>query len=119
MMSRIAPRVARTSLVSARGRKLEVHPAQGALVAVERDVGLRDDRLQAVLLELVLAEGAREEPAVSSRRSRSMMNAPARRVSVNFTGPPRSVDARYPWRNFGSHGGPHAVVSGSAEQHLR
>ena len=46
-----------------RGRKLEVHPAQRALLVIEGDVGLCDHRLQPVLLELVLTEGAGEKPA--------------------------------------------------------
>src|SRR5215470_18179520 len=45
------------------GRELEVHPAHRAPLDVERDVGLRDGRLQPVSGELVLAEGAREVPA--------------------------------------------------------
>ena len=47
-----------------RRRILEVHAAQRALASVERDVGLRDDRLEPVLGEFVLAERAREETAV-------------------------------------------------------
>src|SRR5882762_1532712 len=46
------------------GRILEVHPAQRALPLVVGDVRLRDHRLEAVLGELVLAKGAREEAAV-------------------------------------------------------
>ena len=64
MMSRIAPRVQRTSLVSVGGGILKVHPAHRALAPVEGEVGLRDHRLEPVLLELVLAEGAGEEAAV-------------------------------------------------------
>ena len=64
MMSRIAPRVAAHELRLGRRRKLEVHAAHRALAHVERDVGLRDDGLEAVILELVLAERAREEAAV-------------------------------------------------------
>ncbi len=64
MMSRIAPRVQRTSFVSAAGGILEVHPAQRALAPVEREVRLGDDGLQPVLVELVLAERAGEEAAV-------------------------------------------------------
>ena len=64
MMSRIAPRVAAHQLGLGRGRILEVHAAQRALGLVEGDVGLGDHRLQPVLRELVLAEGAGEEPAV-------------------------------------------------------
>jgi hypothetical protein len=47
MISRMAPRVHRTSFVS----------------AVRRDIGLRNDRLQPVGFELTLAKGSREEPA--------------------------------------------------------
>ena len=63
MMSRIAPRVQRTTFVSAAGGNWKVHAAQRALLVIEGDVGLRDHGLQAVRLELLLAEGAREEPA--------------------------------------------------------
>ncbi len=63
MMSRIAPRVQRTSFVSAAGGNWKCIPRSVPLVRVEGDVGLRDHRLQAVRRELVLAEGAREEPA--------------------------------------------------------
>ena len=40
-----------------------MHAAQRPLLVVEGHVGLRDHRLQPVVLELVLAEGAGEEPA--------------------------------------------------------
>ena len=53
-----------------RGRELEVHPAQRALVLVERGVGLGDHGLEPVLLELVLAERAREVAAVVRRGAR-------------------------------------------------
>src|SRR6185312_3653968 len=43
--------------------KLEVHAAQRSLLVIEGNVGLRDHRLQTVLLELMLAEGAGEKPA--------------------------------------------------------
>src|SRR5438477_11513 len=46
-----------------RWRKLEMHPTQRALAIVEGDVGLRDQRLQSVLGELVLAKRPREEPS--------------------------------------------------------
>ena len=52
------------------GRELEVHPAQRALVLVEGDVRLRDHGLETVLLELVLAERAREVAAVVLRGAR-------------------------------------------------
>src|SRR3954471_24854380 len=45
-------------------RVLEVHPPDGALVAIEGDIGLGDHGLEPVLLELALAEDAREDPAV-------------------------------------------------------
>ena len=64
MMSRIAPRVHAHELRLGGGRKLEVHAAQRAALPVERDVGLRDHGLEPVLLELVLAERAREEAAL-------------------------------------------------------
>jgi hypothetical protein len=41
-----------------------MHATEGALEAIERDVDLRNDRIQAVRFELLLAESAREEPAV-------------------------------------------------------
>jgi len=45
------------------GRVLEVHAAQRSLLVVERQVRLRDHRVQAVLGHLFLAERPREEPA--------------------------------------------------------
>jgi hypothetical protein len=42
-------------------RVLEVHPPQRALCDVEGDVPLGDDRIQAMLFELVLTEGPCEE----------------------------------------------------------
>src|ERR1700682_1176855 len=45
-------------------RELEVHPPHGPLAFVEGDVALRDHRLETVLGELLLTEGAREEPPV-------------------------------------------------------
>ena len=44
-----------------RRRILEMHPAQGAFLGVVGDVRLRDHRVEAVLLELVLREGTGEE----------------------------------------------------------
>ena len=45
---------------------LKVHSPQGSPTLVEGDVGLRNDRLQFVIAEFVLAKGAREEAAVIS-----------------------------------------------------
>ena len=56
--------MARTSLVSAAGGYWKCIPRSVPFGLVEGDVGLGDQRLQAVLGELVLAEGAREEAAV-------------------------------------------------------
>ncbi len=64
MMSRIAPRVQRTSLVSAAGGNWKCIPRSVPFVLVEGHVRLRDHRLEPVLLELVLAERPREEAAV-------------------------------------------------------
>src|ERR1700722_4699444 len=44
-----------------RGRKLEMHAAHGALYAIESDVGLSDEGLQAMRLELMLAKTPCEE----------------------------------------------------------
>ena len=84
MMSKIAPRVQRTSLVSAAGGILEVHAAERAALDVEGDVRLGDHRLQSVLRELVLAKGRAKNPRSSSRRSRSMTNAPSSFVSAKI-----------------------------------
>ena len=64
MMSRIAPACAAHELGLGRGRELEVHAPERALLRVEGDVGLRDERLQTVIGELVLAEGPREETPI-------------------------------------------------------
>ncbi len=40
-----------------------MHPAQGAFLLVEGNVGLRDDRLQPMVLELPLAERSRKKSA--------------------------------------------------------
>ena len=47
-----------------RRRVLKVHAPQRSLGLVESNVGLRDDRLQSVIGELLLAERAREETAI-------------------------------------------------------
>ena len=85
MMSRMAPRVQRTSLVSAAGGYWKCMPRSVPFLRVRRDARLGDDRLQAELPELVLAEGAAKKPRSSLRRSRSMMNAPLSLVSVKIT----------------------------------
>src|SRR5438094_2302590 len=47
-----------------RCRSLEVHPAQCALLLIESDVGLGDERIEPVLSKLPLAEHAREEASI-------------------------------------------------------
>ena len=64
MMSRIAPRVHRTSFVSAAGGNWKCIPRSVPLRRLKRDVGLCDHRLEPVILELVLAERPGEEPAI-------------------------------------------------------
>ena len=59
-------------------------PRSVPLSRVEGDVRLRDHRLEPVLRELVLAERAGEEAALSSRRSSSITNAPCNLVSVKI-----------------------------------
>ena len=77
MMSRIAPRVRAHELRLGRRRKLEVHPAQRALAAVERDVGLGDRPASARARRTRAGRTCgRRSPRSSSRRSRSMTNAP-------------------------------------------
>ena len=61
MMSRIAPRVQRTSLVSAAGGYWKCIPRTVPFLQIEGEVRLGDDRLESVRLEFVLAKGAREE----------------------------------------------------------
>ena len=64
MMSTIAPRVQRTSFVSRSWGELEVHSSKRSLALVEGDVRLRDQGLEPVVGELVLAEGPREKAPV-------------------------------------------------------
>jgi hypothetical protein len=45
-----------------------VHPSQRAFADIERNVRLRDDGLQTVRLEFVLAEGAREKASLIRAR---------------------------------------------------
>src|SRR2546426_9742916 len=47
-----------------RGRELEVHPAHRALLLIESNIGLGDERLEPVLSELSLAEDPGEEAPV-------------------------------------------------------
>ena len=64
MMSRIAPRVQRTSLVSAVGGYWKCMPRSVPLSLLNATLACAIDGLQAVLGELVLAERAREEAAI-------------------------------------------------------
>ena len=88
MMSTIAPRVHRTSFVSAAGGNWKVHSSKRSLALVEGDVRLRDQGLQPVVGELVLAEGPREKAPVVLSPLRSRMNAPRSSVSVKINLPP-------------------------------
>ena len=54
----------RTSFVSAAGGNWKCMPRRVPRLHVEGDVGLGDDGVEAVILELVLAERTREEAAV-------------------------------------------------------
>ena len=60
--SQIAPRVQRDELGLLGGVHLIVHPAKRPARAVERQVRLRDDGLQAMRRELFRTVRAREEP---------------------------------------------------------
>ena len=61
MMSRMAPRMQRTSLVSAAGGNWKCMPRNVPFLPVSGDAALGDDRLQTAFLELLLAEAAGEE----------------------------------------------------------
>ena len=64
MMSRMAPRVQRTSLVSAAGGYWKCMPRSVPFLRIRRRCGLGDHRLQPALRELLLAEGAGKEAAL-------------------------------------------------------
>ena len=83
MMSRIAPRVQRTSFVSAAGGILEVHAAQRAPVALKATFACAMTGLSPWLVELVLAEVAREEATVVLAPLEVDNKRPAQCVSVN------------------------------------
>ena len=94
MMSRIAPRVHRTSFVSA-GGNWKCMPRTVPCHVIEGDVGLGDDRLQAMVGQLVLAESsgeiaARVLPAlqVDEKGARELG------FGEDHVPPPRSTQAR-------------------------
>ena len=64
MMSRMAPRVQRTILVSAAGGYWKCMPRSVPFLRIGGDAGLGDDRLHAAVLEFPLTEGAGKEASL-------------------------------------------------------